>query len=103
MSDSTPAELRINLANSQRTAKGRKKWMEMAERVNSHCCWREKAEHDGAKIGDIVKWTDTAFKGDSVHFSMKEAKAFAFGLKSMLVVYRGKLKKINIRQGKDDE
>lgn len=89
-------KLRIDLANSQRTAKGREKWLEMAVAVNELDCWSEKIEHEGVKIGAMVKFTDTKFVGDSVHISMKEAKAFAFGIKSMLVIYRGKLKKVNL-------
>lgn len=92
------ANLRIELANSQRTAKGREKWLEMAERINEMDCWSEKTSHKDAVIGSVVKWTDAVYKGNGVHFSMKEGKVFAFGNKSkaMLVIYRGKIKKINI-------
>lgn len=94
----TAAQLRIELANSQRTAKGREKWLEMAERINKIDCWAEKTSHEDAVIGSVVKWTDAVYKGDSVHLSMKEGKAFAFGSQgtTMLVIYRGKVKKINL-------
>ncbi len=95
----TAAQLRIDVANSQRTAKGREKWLEMAERVNSHECWSEKAEHDKAKIGDVVRFTDVSIRGSCANLSMKEGKAFAFGENSMLVVYRGKLRKIKLSKG----
>lgn len=95
----TANELRIELANSQRTAKSREKWLEMAERISSHDCWSEKTEHDNKKIGDEVDFTDVTYKGSCVHLSMKKGKAFAFGENSMIVVCRGKLRKIKLSKG----
>jgi hypothetical protein len=91
-----PNKLRIDLANSQRTSKGRDNWMKMALDVNEHECWSKKTEHDGSKIGDSVRFTDCKFIGGCAHLSMRDGKAFAFGLKTMLVVYKGKLRKVNL-------
>lgn len=97
----TASELRIELANNQRTAKGRENWLKMAEQINSRDCWAEKAEHDNKKIGDVVNFTDATFRGNCVKLSMKEGKAFAFGVNSMVLVYRGKLRQVKIK-GKGD-
>lgn len=95
----TANKLRVDLANNQRTENARAKWLAMAENVNSHDCWGEKTEHGNNKIGDVIKFTDATFRGSCVNLSMKEGKAFAFGEHSMIVVYRGKLKKIKLSKG----
>lgn len=95
----TAYEMRVRLAKNQRTAKSRERWLDMASQVNEYDCWSKKVCHDGVSIGDKVRFTDATIRGDSVHLSMKEAKAFAFGDKSMLVVYLGKLRKIRIQGG----
>lgn len=95
----TANELRIELANSQRTVKGRENWLKMAEKINSCECWTEKTEHDNKKIGDVVNFTDANFMRNCVKLSMKEGKVFAFGVHSMIIIYRGKLKKVRLSKG----
>ena len=92
--EKTAAELRIEFANSQRTKKSREKYLEMAERINAMDCWSEKTSHDGITIGSVVKWTETIQKLGGYHISMKEGRAFAFGINAMIVIYLGKIRQV---------
>lgn len=98
----TPQEMRIELAQSQRMAKTKEKWAGFAEQVNSLECWNKKTSHEGVKIGDRFGFVRQTRRGSCIQFSQCYGTAFAFGEKTMLVVYRGKLEKVELQESVDD-
>jgi hypothetical protein len=99
--EKTAAELRIEFANIQRTKKSREKYLEMATQTNQIGRFSEVSTHNGVAIGDIVNFTIKTEKLGGYHISMKEARAFAFGRNTMLVIYLGKIRQVRLSNVED--
>ena len=99
----TANQLRIAIANKQRTKKTRDKWLLLADKVNIHECWNEKTElSDGRKIGDKIGFVDVKQSNGGFNLYQKYGTAFAFGQNNILVIYRGEIKKLPIKNVTDD-
>ena len=99
--EKTASELRIEFAKSQRTKKSREKYFEMAMQTNELGRFSEVSTYNGVAIGDIVNFTITTEKLGGYHISMKEARAFAFGKNTMLVIYLGKIRQVKLPKAED--
>lgn len=93
----TANEMRLELARKQRMKKTQDKWIDFAGLLRARDCWKDKVEHGGARIGDRVEFADVkAGRGGCISFTKKCGTAFAFGKGSMIVIYRGEMKKVRL-------
>ena len=87
-------EKRLELASQQRMQKTKDKWVDLANRLGD--CFHKYTTHKGHSLGENIEFTKTTIKAKGyVNVSFREGVIFALGEKVILVVYRGKLEKVN--------
>jgi len=87
-------ETRLELASKQRMQKTKDKWLAFADIVANN--FSQHTTNKNISLGDKIKFTVARSQGRGcVNFSFCEGIVFALGENMLIVVYRGKLKKIN--------
>ena len=87
-------EIRLDLASKQRMQKTKDKWVEFAEKVAND--FSDHTTNKNISLGDKISFTNTRPQGRGcIKVSFCEGIVFALGENMIIVVYRGKLEKIN--------
>ena len=87
-------ETRLKLASKQRMQKTKDKWAGLADKLTGH--FNEYVNNKGISLGDKIEFSVARPQGRGcINFSFCEGVVFALGENVIIVVYRGKLEKIN--------